>query len=181
MRGIRALILFLLMASSSAASKDVTNGDILKTTSENKKETVIGSSSDIHPQYAIPPGYSGHYGNGMMPVNPSPAQIPQYLLQANHQPVDNSQNAISDLKSDISQLKETVLLLSSVVKQNVMAQNEKNDQRSDGHENRNAGYQQNNYGNYGPPDDQVSIDVYQSNKGGGYNYNPKPAEKKVIK
>lgn len=178
MFAIKVLALLVLITlprggTTSSASKDAVNSSGDKTQTSESKKDVLGAPSNLHPQYMMPP--NGHYQNGMMP-----GQIPQYLLQGSHQPPmeNTNQNSLSDLKSEISTLKDTVLLLSSVVKQNAKSQS---DQESQG-----RNYQQGHYqgGSEYHRDDDISIDVYQSNKNpGGYQPHPHPqsVQKKMIK
>lgn len=191
---ILILLLSLKGLNSSSTSNDAVNssGDKSKTSEAKKESSIIGSSSNVQPQYMMPPnvnGYPVHYqnGNGMM-MPGTPAQIPQYLLQGSQPPIENTQNSLSDLKSEISTLKDTVLLLSSVVKQNAL---QNGDPRSGDHGNdflqtRNSNYPPQGNSNYQPSagdyhnrDDDISIDIYQSNKGGGYHQ--QPGQKKVVK
>lgn len=80
----------------------------------NKELDSATSQSNHQPQYVLPPP-----SNHPMPIM-HPNLVPQYPGPPQQQQLSSGYGVMDDIKSDISTLRDSVLLLSNLVKQNSM-------------------------------------------------------------
>lgn len=162
---------------AAGASAPISSGNPGSSTTQDSAT----ATSNHHSQYMMPPNvYPGAGPPYQMPVQ-------QYRMQP---PMENTQNSMAEIRSDISTLRDTVLLLSNVVKQNAVNSRPQDlDQYEDAEPEqrhfRNPEYGPQNQGNYPPPSDHHNYDTNYQNEGGYQNkkgyQEQQPGPKSILK
>lgn len=146
------------------ALSNINPSAISTTNNDVKKDSISASPSNVQPQYAPPP---------IAYPPPPPGQYsqqfpPSYLMQSNQNPADNS---FADIKSDISSLRDTVMLLSNVVKQNAMPSSRSFVSLDGEPENNGRGRNANSYASSSYANNPPAQNNYQNNNNNKHNLN----------